>query len=80
MNYRHLSIDVMMHSVVDFISIIKKYINNIPLVVVTNENKPVLAITPTNTISYNVTNNSNVKSTTGAGDSFIGGFFIKIYN
>jgi len=94
LNYNHLSVDVMIHSVVDFIpiiekyvskieilfcnineyNIIKKYVKDIPLVIVTNENKPVLAITPTNTISYNVMNNYNIKSTTGAGDSFIGGF------
>ncbi len=97
LNYNHLSIDVMIHSVVDFIpiiekyaskieilfcnineyNIIKKYVKDIPLVIVTNENKPVIAITPTNTISYNVTNNNNIKSTTGAGDSFIGGFLSK---
>ena len=47
------------------------------MVIVTNENKPVFAITPTNTISYNVRNNYNIKSTTGAGDSFIGGFLSK---
>lgn len=94
LNYNHLSVDVMIHSVEDFIPIIekyaskieilfcntkeynilKKYIKDIPLVIVTNENKPVLAITQTNTISYNVVNNKNIKSTTGAGDSFIGGF------
>lgn len=97
LNYKHLSIDVMIHSVVDFIPIIekyaskieilfcnineynilKKYVKDIPLVIVTNENKPVLAITPTNTISYSVINNKNIKSTTGAGDSFIGGFLSK---
>lgn len=97
LNYNHLSVDVMIHSVVDFIpiiekyaskieilfcnvneyNIIKKYVKDIPLVIVTNENKPVIAITPTNTISYNVMNNKNVKSTTGAGDSFIGGFLSK---
>lgn len=97
LNYNHLSVDVMIHSVVDFIpiiekyaskieiffcnineyNIIKKYVKDIPLVIVTNENKPVFAITPTNTISYNVRNNYNIKSTTGAGDSFIGGFLSK---
>lgn len=97
LNYNHLSVDVMIHSVVDFIpiiekyaskieilfcnineyNIIKKYVKDIPLVIVTNENKPVFAITPTNTISYNVMNNYNIKSTTGAGDSFIGGFLSK---
>lgn len=97
LNYNHLSVDVMIHSVVDFIpiiekytskieilfcnvneyNIIKKYVKDIPLVIVTNENKPVIAITPTNTISYNVMNNYNIKSTTGAGDSFIGGFLSK---
>ncbi len=97
LNYNHLSVDVMIHSVVDFIpiiekyaskieilfcnineyNIIKKYVKDIPLVIVTNENKPVFAITPTNTISYNVRNSYNIKSTTGAGDSFIGGFLSK---
>ncbi|MGM9881688.1 MAG: PfkB family carbohydrate kinase [Bacilli bacterium] len=97
LNYNHLSIDVMIHSVVDFIpiiekyaskieilfcnineyNIIKKYVKDIPLVIVTNENKPIIAITLTNTISYNVMNNNNIKSTTGAGDSFIGGFLSK---
>ena len=94
LKYDHLSIDVMIHSVEDFISIIKKYISkieilfcntkeynilkeyikDIPLVIVTNENKPVIAITPANTASYNVIDNKNIKSTTGAGDTFIGGF------
>lgn len=97
LNYKHLSIDVMIHSVVDFIpiiekyaskieilfcnineyNIIKKYIKDIPLVIVTNEAKPVFIITPTNTISYNVPSVNNIKSTTGAGDSFIGGFLSK---
>lgn len=97
LNYNHLSIDVMIHSVEDFIpiiekyaskieilfcnineyNIIKKYVDDIPLAIVTNENKPVLTITPTNTTSYNVINNKNIKSTTGAGDSFIGGFLSK---
>mgnify|MGYP003080148002 FL=1 len=97
LNYNHLSVDVMIHSVTDFIpiiekyaskieilfcnineyNIIKKYVKDIPLVIVTNENKPVLVITPTNTISYNVPNINNIKSATGAGDTFIGGFLSK---
>ena len=97
LNYNHLSVDVMIHSVVDFIpmiekyaskieilfcnineyNIIRKYIRDIPLVIVTNENKPVFVITPFKTISYDVIKNENVKSTTGAGDSFIGGFLSK---
>lgn len=97
LSYRHLSIDVMIHSVVDFIpiiekyaskieilfcnineyKIIKKYIEDIQLVIVTNEEKPVLAITPANTTSYNVLSINNINSTTGAGDSFIGGFLSK---
>lgn len=97
LSYKHLSIDVMIHSVLDFIpiiekyaskieilfcniseyNIIKKHIKDIPLVIVTNEAKPVLAITPTNTISYNVPCRNNIKSTTGAGDSFTGGFLSK---
>ena len=47
------------------------------MVIVTNENKPIFVITPANTISYNIMNNYNIKSTTGAGDSFIGGFLSK---
>lgn len=97
LNYNYLSVDVMIHSVVDFIPIIekyaskievlfcnvkeynilKKYVKSMPLVIVTNEDKPVLAITPTNINSYNVVNNKNIKSTTGAGDTFIGGFLSK---
>lgn len=97
LSYKHLSIDVMIHSVVDFIpiiekyaskieilfcniseyNIIKKYIEDIPLIIVTNEAKPVLAITSSNIISYNVPSINNIKSTTGAGDSFIGGFLSK---
>ena len=94
LNYKHLSVDVMIHSVEEFIPIIKKcaskieilfcnikeydilkeYIKDIPLVIVTNENKPVITITPTDTTSYSVVDNKNIKSTTGAGDTFIGGF------
>ena len=97
LNYNHLSVDVMIHSVEDFIPILKKYASKIeilfcnikeynllkeyikdtPLVIVTNESKPVIAITPSNTTSYNVVDNKNIKSTTGAGDTFIGGFLSK---
>ena len=97
LSYNHLSVDVMIHSVADFIpiiekyaskieilfcnineyNIIKKYVKDISLIIVTNEDKPVLAITPIDTISYFVINNKNIKSTTGAGDSFIGGFLSK---
>lgn len=97
LNYNHLSIDVMIHSVEKFIpiiekyaskieilfcnineyKIIKKYIKDVPLVVVTNEANPVLVISATNIASYNVPSKNNIKSTTGAGDSFIGGFLSK---
>lgn len=96
-DYNHLSVDVMIHSVEYFIPIIKKYsskieilfcnmqeynlikeyIDKITLVIITNENKPVLAVTPNCIKIYDVTNNNNLKSTTGAGDSFIGGFLSK---
>ena len=58
-------------------NILKQFIKNIPLIIVTNENNPVLVITPSNIISYNVVDNKNIKSTTGAGDTFIGGFLAK---
>lgn len=97
LKYNHLSIDVMIHSVAEFILLIekyaskieilfcnskeynriKKYINKIPLVIVTNEDKPVLAILPDCIRSYQTLNNNDIKSTTGAGDTFIGGFLAK---
>lgn len=97
LKYSHLSIDVMIHSVTEFIPMIEKYvskieilfcnikeynkikkhINKIPLIIVTNEDKPVLAILPDCIRSYQTLYNNSIKSTTGAGDTFIGGFLAK---
>lgn len=97
LHYQHLSVDVMIHSVHDFIpviekysskieilfcnikeyNILKKYIKEIPLTIVTNEDKPVIVVTPNNIKAYDIANNKNIKSTTGAGDTFIGGFLAK---
>ena len=95
--YKHLSIDVMSHSVKEFIPMIKKYINKIniifcnndeyqvikeyindtSIVVITNEDRPVIVIQNDRNDCYNIPQNIVPISTTGAGDTFIGGFLAK---
>ena len=97
--YRHLSIDVMSHSVKEFIPMIKKYIdriniifcnndeyqvikeyiNDVSMIVITNQDRPVLVIQKDRNDCYNVPQNIAPISTTGAGDTFIGGF-LAIYS
>ena len=54
--------------------ILKKYFNTLPLTIITNQNKPVIALDKENNLYYDVPQNISVVSCTGAGDSFIGGF------
>ncbi|HHX99147.1 TPA: hypothetical protein GX533_00455 [Candidatus Dojkabacteria bacterium] len=95
--YRHLSIDVMIHSIESVVSVIKKYkdkidiifcncdeyhilkdrITDLPVTIVTNQDKPVVVIQHRKNIYYTVPQNLHLISTTGAGDSFIGGFLAK---
>ncbi len=95
--YNNLSVDVMIHSVLEFIpyiekyidkintifcnmdeyQIIKKYISSIPNVIITNQDKPVVVIENNKNYIYKFSKNNIPISTTGAGDSFIGGYLAK---
>lgn len=95
--YNHLTIDVMIHSLKEFIPIIQKYekkieilfcnsteynilinyITNIPIIVVTNQEKPVVVIEKDKNTFFDVPQDIYPISTTGAGDTFIGGFLAK---
>ena len=92
--YKKLTIDVMIHSVENFIPYIEKYIDkidtlfcnmkeylllrkyiySIPKIIITNEDKPVILIDGDSNYFFNVVPSKNIVSSTGAGDSFIGGF------
>lgn len=92
--YKKLSIDVMIHSVKNFIpslikynskintlfcnlkeyEIIRKYVNNIPRIIITNEDNPVILIEKDKNYLFEVNSVNNIVSSTGAGDSFIGGY------
>ncbi len=54
--------------------VLKKHFNNLPLAIITNQNKPVIAVNKSENIYFNVPQNISTVSSTGAGDSFIGGF------
>lgn len=54
--------------------LIKKYINMIPYKIITNEDKPVVAISPNENLCFPIQPKDNIVSSTGAGDTFIGGF------
>lgn len=53
---------------------LKKHFNNLPLTIITNQDKPVIAVNKEKNIYFNVPQNISTVSSTGAGDSFIGGF------
>ena len=92
--YNTLSIDVMIHSVKEYIPLVKKYLDkidmlfcnmaeysviedivkNIPIKIITNEDKPVIVMNKKENLIYEVHKAEKVISTTGAGDTFIGGF------
>ncbi|MDO5568724.1 MAG: PfkB family carbohydrate kinase, partial [bacterium] len=97
LKYKSLSIDVMIHSVKEFIpkivkyinkidiifcnmkeySLIKEYIEDIPLKIITNEDKPVIVINKESITFFEIKKINNIVSFTGAGDTFIGGFLAK---
>ena len=54
--------------------VLKEKIISLPKVIVTNEDKSVIVVEKNKNISYNVPQNVIVTSSTGAGDTFIGGF------
>lgn len=54
--------------------VLKKHFNNLPLTIITNQDKPVIAVNKEENIYFNVPQNISTISSTGAGDSFIGGF------
>ena len=54
--------------------VLKKHFNNLPLTIITNQDKPVIAVNKEENIYFNVPQNIPTISSTGAGDSFIGGF------
>ena len=54
--------------------VLKKHFNNLPLTIITNQDKPVIAVNKEKNIYFNVPQNISTVSSTGAGDSFIGGF------
>lgn len=54
--------------------VLKKHFNTLPLTIITNQNKPVIAVNKSENIYFNVPQNISTVSSTGAGDSFIGGF------
>ena len=54
--------------------VLKKHFNNLPLTIITNQEKPVIAVNKEENIYFNVPQNISTVSSTGAGDSFIGGF------
>ena len=53
---------------------IKEQVKSIPYKIITNEDKPIVVITPTENLSFPVQKKSKIISSTGAGDTFIGGF------
>lgn len=57
--------------------IIAEYIKEIPMIVITNQNNPVIVIENNKNMGYSVPQSVVPVSTTGAGDSFIGGFLAK---
>lgn len=93
-NFKSLSIDVMIHSLnemlpyilkyydkIDYLfcnmkeyEILKDYITKIPYKIVTNEEKPVVVMTPKENFAFPVLAQNKIISSTGAGDTFIGGF------
>ena len=92
--YKKLTIDVMIHSVEDFIPyinkyvdkidtlfcnmkeylILKEYIYSIPRIIITNEDRPIILIDDNSNYFFDIVPVENVISSTGAGDTFIGGF------
>ena len=56
---------------------IKKYIQIIPNIIITNEDKPIVLMENGKNYSYSTIAVQSIVSTTGAGDSFIGGFLAK---
>ena len=55
-------------------ALIKEQVKSIPYKIITNEDKPIVVITPTENLSFPVQKKSKIISSTGAGDTFIGGF------
>ena len=53
---------------------LKKHVKCLPLTIITNQDKPVIVVQKEKNIYFNVPKNVSVVSSTGAGDSFIGGF------
>ena len=92
--YKKLTIDVMIHSVKDFIPYINRYINKIdtlfcnmeeylllkeyvcliPRIIITNEDKPIILIDGNSSYFFDIVSSKKIISSTGAGDSFVGGF------
>lgn len=54
--------------------VLKQYFKPLPLTIITNQNKPVIAVNKEENLYFNVPQNIPVVSSTGAGDSFIGAF------
>lgn len=54
--------------------VLKKHFLSLPLTIITNQNKPVIAVNNKENLYFNVPQNISKVSSTGAGDSFIGGF------
>lgn len=69
-------IDVLFCNIMEY-KILDEYIQEIPIIVVTNQNNPVIVIENNKNTAYSVPQNIIPISTTGAGDSFIGGFLAK---
>lgn len=92
--FNNLSVDVMVHSINDFIPYLIKYndristlfcnlkefklirsiVQNIPKIIITNEDKPIILINNADNYFYKIKPIEKVISSTGAGDSFIGGY------
>lgn len=98
--YNILSIDVMLHSVKEYIpyiikylekidilfcnmeeySLIKDIVQKIPIKIITNEDKPVIVIKENENLIFKPRKANKIISTTGAGDTFIGGFLSDYVN
>ena len=58
----------------EFAKALKENFKSLPLTIITNQNKPVIAVCKEENLYFNVPQNISTVSCTGAGDSFIGGF------